>query len=132
MPSFGEDSTQKLNTLVKPLQDLLLEVIKTYDCKIICGFRGEKEQNEAFEKGYSQKKWPQSNHNIYPSRAVDVAPYNNGIKWDDIDSFNHFAGYVRGIAAQMGIKIRWGGDWNGNFDLKDQSFFDRVHFEILD
>ena len=44
--------------------------------------------------------------------------------------FYHFADYVRGIAEGMGIKIRWGSDWNGNFDLKDQNFYDLLHFEV--
>ena len=74
--------------------------------------------------------YPNSKHNKLPSKAVDVAPYP--IDWNDPDRFYHFAGYVRGIAEGMGIKIRWGGDWNGNFDLKDQNFYDLPHFELLD
>ena len=35
-------------------------------------------------------------------------------------------------ANGMGIKIRYGGDWNGNFDLKDQNFYDGVHFELIE
>ena len=41
-----------------------------------------------------------------------------------------FAGYVKGVAASLGIEIRIGADWNGNFTAKDQSFHDLPHFEI--
>ena len=41
-----------------------------------------------------------------------------------------FAGYVQGVAEQLGIKIRWGGDWDSDFDFKDQTFNDLVHFEL--
>lgn len=71
-----------------------------------------------------------SKHNSQPSKAVDVSPYP--INWNNKEGFYHFAGFVRATAQQMGIKIRWGGDWNGNFDLKDQNFFDLPHFEILE
>ena len=36
-----------------------------------------------------------------------------------------------GVAAAEGIKIRWGGDWDRDNDLADQSFNDLVHFEDL-
>ncbi len=32
---------------------------------------------------------------------------------------------------KKGIKIRWEGDWNGNYDLKDQNFYDLPHFEAV-
>ncbi len=43
----------------------------------------------------------------------------------------YFAGLVRGIAVSWGVKIRWGGDWDMDGDLKDNSFDDLVHFEIV-
>jgi peptidoglycan L-alanyl-D-glutamate endopeptidase CwlK len=32
-------------------------------------------------------------------------------------------------ARKLGIKIRWGGDWDGN-GKQDDKFLDFVHFEI--
>jgi len=133
MPAFGDKSRQKLETCDQKLQDLFNEVIKTYDCSIIEGHRTKEAQDEVYHSGKSQVTWPKSKHNSVPSKAVDVAPWfkdSPHIRWNDKDSWYHFGGYVRGIASQMGIKIRWGGDWNGNFDLKDQSFMDLPHFEI--
>jgi hypothetical protein len=65
-----------------------------------------------------------------PSRAVDVAPYP--IDWNDFKRFYHFAGIVRAVAHQRGVKIRWGGDWDSDFDFKDERFLDLPHFELVD
>jgi len=120
---------RNLSTVNGRLQDVFLEVIKGYDCSILCGFRNEEDQDEAFHTGRSQKKWPDGRHNKAPSNAVDVAPWP--IDWNNKKRFYHFAGYVKGVADKMGIKLRWGGDWDSDNDLDDQSLFDLVHFELI-
>ncbi len=110
MPKFGRRSNINLTTCHPKLQRLFREVVKTYDCSILYGHRGEDEQNAAFYDDKSTKKWPDSKHNSVPSMAIDVAPWP--INWDNIDRFSHFAGYVQCIADQMGIKVAWGGWWN--------------------
>ena len=128
MPKFGSTSKRRLSTCEKDLQLLFKEVVKGFDCTIVCGYRGEKDQNEAYERGNSKVKYPHGRHNANPSRAVDVAPYP--IDWSDRDRFHYFAGYVKGIASQMGIDVIWGGDWDNDTDLKDNGFDDLVHFEL--
>ena len=128
MPRFGGTSKRRLDTCEKDLQLLFNEVIKEFDCSIICGHRGEKAQNEAFERGNSKAKYPKGRHNANPSRAVDVAPYP--IDWSDRERFTYFAGFVKGVASQMGIYIIWGGDWDNDTDLKDNGFDDLFHFEL--
>ena len=128
MPKFGSTSKRRLSTCEKDLQLLFKEVVRGFDCTIVCGYRGEKDQNEAYERGNSKVKYPHGRHNANPSRAVDVAPYP--IDWSDRDRFHYFAGYVKGIASQMGIDVIWGGDWDNDTDLKDNGFDDLVHFEL--
>ena len=41
-----------------------------------------------------------------------------------------FAGFVLGVANQMGIKLRWGGDWDQDFEVQDNKFDDFPHFEL--
>lgn len=36
-----------------------------------------------------------------------------------------------GVATMMGVKIRWGGDWDLDTDLKDNTFDDLPHFELI-
>ena len=44
--------------------------------------------------------------------------------------FYNFAGTVQGVAKMLNIKIRWGGDWDSDNDLKDQTLYDLPHFEL--
>ena len=128
MPSFSSRSQEKLDTCHPDLIRLFKEVVKHYDCTILEGRRSFKRQEKLFAEGKS--KTMNSKHLSNPSIAVDVAPYP--IDWDDKQRFYHFGGYVLGVANELGIKIRWGGDWNGNLNLKDQNFFDLPHFELID
>ena len=128
MPRFGKRSIGRLQTCDQKLQELFYEVVKHFDCSIIEGHRGEERQNKAFADGKSKVKYPNGKHNKFPSVAVDVAPYP--IDWSDRDRFHYFGGFVLGVAKQMGMNIRWGGDWNQDTETKDNKFDDLVHFEI--
>lgn len=130
MPSFSQVSRDRLKTCHPHLQAVFAEVIQHRDCAILCGHRGQAEQDEALRTGKSKLGWPKSAHNSLPSRAVDVAPFP--IDWNDADRFRLFAGFVLGIAAKMGIPLRWGGDWDGDMTNKDQTFHDLPHFELVD
>ena len=130
MPKFSMNSQIALSTCHMDLQKLFMEVIKRYDCTIICGHRSEAAQNTAFAEGKSKLKYPSSKHNSYPSMAVDVAPYVNGIHWNDLGGFYLFAGYVMRVADELGISIRYGGDWDGDKTTADQKFHDLPHFEL--
>ena len=128
MPRFGKRSISRLKTCDQKLQELFYEVVKHFDCSIIEGHRGEERQNKAFADGNSKVKYPNGKHNQNPSIAVDVAPYP--IDWSDRDRFHYFGGFVLGVAKEMGMNIRWGGDWNQDTQTKDNKFDDLVHFEI--
>ena len=125
---FGKRSMKNLNQAHPDLQKLFFEVIKHVDCSVICGHRSEREQNLLFYDGKSELKFPNSKHNASPSLAVDVVPWP--VDWSDSKKFYYFSGIVHGIAAQLKIKIRWGGDWNSNNNLDDQKFNDLPHFEL--
>lgn len=135
MPAFSQESFSKLSQCHIDLQTLFYEVIKYRDCKILEGHRGQLEQNAAFAEGKSKLRWPDGKHNASPSLAVDVAPYPIPA-WSKINNFIYFGGFVMGIAAKLKAEgkithdIRYGGDFNGNEDVTDQSFVDAVHFEI--
>ena len=130
MPKFGKSSKARLATCDNRLQQVFNEVIKTVDCSILEGHRSAERQDKLFEEGKTKVKYPNGRHNADPSRAVDVAPYP--IDWDDRERFHFFAGFVLGIAKSMGINLRWGGDWNQNFEVDDNQFDDFPHFELKD
>jgi peptidoglycan L-alanyl-D-glutamate endopeptidase CwlK len=143
MPKFSEQSLEKLSTCHPELQLLFNEVIKTFDCTIAQGHRGEAEQNKAFEEGKSKLRWPNGNHNKMPSMAVDVYPYPVNLNPKNVRDaeiykwrMSYFAGQVKAIARQlkeegkMKFNLVWGCDWDDDTELTDHTFFDFPHFEL--
>ena len=128
VPKFGKRSRERLATCDEKLQKVFYKVIDYVDCSVIEGHRGEERQNKLYEEGKTKVKYPSGRHNHNPSRAVDVVPYP--VDWSDRERFHLFAGFVLGLAQSMGIKLRWGGDWNMNFDVDDNKFDDFPHFEL--
>ena len=128
MPQFGKKSKEQLATCDERLIKIFNEVIKTVDCSVLEGHRSEDRQNALYEEGKTKVKYPQGRHNKFPSRAADVVPYP--IDWDDRERFHLFAGFVLGTAKQVGVKLRWGGDWNINWFVDDNKFDDFPHFEL--
>ena len=132
MPRFGKRSKERLKGVDAKLQNVLNEVVKYFDITIIEGLRSQERQNELVAQGKSKTKFGKH----VDGKAVDLAPYP--IDWKARDDFHYLGGFVLGMAASMGIKIRWGGDWNasslfkGQRTTKDNNFDDLVHFEILD
>ena len=125
--SYGKTSSARLATCHRDLQRLCNELIKHRDVAILSGKRGEKEQNDLVLAQKSELVYPLSNHNTEPlSTAVDMAPYHTyqpHIHWENEEEFLEFSGFVKGVAAVMGIDIKWGGDW--------ESFTDMPHWELV-
>jgi peptidoglycan L-alanyl-D-glutamate endopeptidase CwlK len=134
MPSYSQSSKDKLSTCHPDLQIIFNEVIKYFDNIITCGHRGEKEQEEAFNNGYSKAHFGQSKHNSSPSMAVDSIPYP--VDYKDINRMRFYAGFVLGIAQillnenKISHKLVSGFDWNSDTELKDTKFQDAPHFEL--
>jgi peptidoglycan L-alanyl-D-glutamate endopeptidase CwlK len=126
VPHFGKKSRRVLEGLDDDLQALLNEVIKFIDISLIEGYRSVDRQKELFKLG--KAKTLESKH--LTAEACDLAPYHNGIDWNNRENFIYMAGVIKGIAWQMGIPIKWGGDWNKNNDLSDNNFDDLNHIEL--
>lgn len=138
MSHFGKASLAKLETCHVELVDVCRLVIPHYDFTIIWGRRLELAQNEAFALGFSTKLWPESNHNAIPpalSEAIDVAPWHTTrphIRWENTNEFIFLAGHMMMAAAALGVKLRYGGDWDQDHDLYDRNKpFDLGHFERI-
>lgn len=127
---YGKRSKERLSTCDNRIVNIFYKAIEIMDISIVCGNRGEVDQNLAFESGNSKLKWPDSNHNKEPSKAVDAVPYPT--MWDSEDHFYMLNGVIQAIAAQHGVTIRWGGDWDRDNDFSDQKFMDLGHWELVD
>ena len=130
MNHYSENSQAKLDSCHMDLQQVFTDALQVMDHSIICGYRSESEQLTLFLEKKSKVRLGKHNH--VPSLAVDAIVYPVNPVWEeDRDRIILFAGIVLGIAHRRKIKIRWGGDWDSDKDLKDQKFNDLVHFELI-
>lgn len=129
MPYFGERSKKNLETCCIEIQLIMNEAIKGWDFSVICGHRSAREQNEAYRSGKSKVRYPDSKHNMFPSDAIDITPYP--INYKDIGSFYLLVGYIIRVAEEKGVKLKYGGDWDGDRKTADQTFHDLGHLEIV-
>jgi len=124
MPRFGKRSKERLKGVDTKLVNVLNALIKIMDVTIIEGVRSAERQEELLKKKATKTKY--SKH--MEGKAVDLAPYP--IDWDDRERFHYMGGMLRGIGHQLGTPVRWGGDWDSDGEIKDNSFDDLVHVEI--
>ncbi len=124
MYKFGKRSRERLKGVDTKLVNVLNELIKMMDVTVIEGLRSAERQKELLAKGATKVKY--SKH--MEGKAVDIAPYP--IDWEDRDRFYYMGGMIRGIGKQLGINIRFGGDWDSDGETKDNNFDDLVHIEL--
>lgn len=143
--SFGKGSTEKLKTLHPKLRLVVQKALDfgVMDFSVIDGIRTYEEQRELFLAkppktkldGVTRKSKHQADENGF-SQAVDLLPYPaeiNGVNvWSDSSRFHILAGLMYAAASELGVVIRWGGDWDSDGNNKDSSFDDLPHFELAD
>lgn len=141
MNRYSDRSASALATAHPSLAAILRGVLEHWDHRVLTGYRGEAAQRAALRARKSKLDWPRSSHNVYPSRAVDAEPcpvqYPDPIpdaaERDRMKTWARWymwGGFVLGYAAARGVKLRWLGDSDGDFDVGDQSFDDLAHFEL--
>ena len=134
---LGKESLAKLDTCHPTIKGLIIAVANgidqgdlayagIHDMTVLCGWRGEFDQNKAVADGASKTPWPRSAHNKTDelgrprSEAADVAPYPipkkpNG-EWDE-EKFGILHAYVAGVAHGNDIDL---------FDIS----WDRPHVQL--
>jgi len=154
MPKYGATSERHLAGVAAALVRVMRAVVARFDNSIWDGARTVAEQAENVRRGVSQTM--DSKHVVGPglrdlADAVDAYPFPVRLPQappallalsstdraaiaaytKDLARFYYFGGYVLGTADQLGVPLRWGGDWNGNREVNDQKFDDLPHFELL-
>lgn len=133
---FSQHSLDILATAHPDLQRLFLELSTQMDITIVCGYRNNVEQLEAYRIGKSKVKPGCGKHNHQPALAVDAVPALAPRFWrkgKDLPEkeYRDFAYIVMLEAQALGLKIRWGGDWDGNgVYTNNQTFNDFAHYEL--
>lgn len=138
MYRYGARSLSVLDTLHPDLQALCLTLIRFKDTALIEGHRSNERQQELLDEGKTKLGPGRSKHNRNPSEAVDMLPWPfSSDDWNDRNKFHLHAGYVLAVADQlhsdgvMGRKVRWGGDWDKDWETSDNVFDDFPHFELI-
>ena len=125
MPRFGKKSLAELRGLDSGLVNVLNQAIKHFDFSVIEGMRSLETQTQYVADGVS--KTLKSKH--LEGKAVDISPYP--IDYDDSERFVYLGGFILGVASQLGVKLRWGLDWDMDTYTKDTNFRDLGHFELI-
>ena len=142
MNRWSRRSLKNLSTCHEDLIFLFDNVLQEFDCSVICGHRNEEDQHKAFVTGFSKLDWPDGKHNSWPSDAVDASPYLSDIRIDGnnpkhLKYFYHFSGIVLGVASElykqgaMAHRVRFGGDWDMDDNMDDQTLNDLYHYELI-
>lgn len=123
-------SVRSLNNL-KGVDERLVAVVKRaiqlteYDFYVFEGVRSKERQKELFRVGAT--KTMNSKH--IRGLAVDLYPVGKPIPWDMCKVIQKA---MFEAAKELGVRIRWGGDWNMNGSSADEKFYDGPHFELLE
>ena len=136
MYKYSQNSLDRLNTCHPDLQKILKYAIQFYDITILEGVRTKERQQQLVDSGMS--KTLDSKHLKQPdgySHAVDCAIWP--VDWNDRERFVLLQGFLKGVAEMMyskgeiSHKVRLGVDWDNDGNIKEHSFFDGPHIEIV-
>lgn len=139
---WGRRSLDNLSTVhprLRAVADRALQLSPT-DFVVTDGLRGKEDQDRAVAEKRSKTPFPKSNHNktsdpswvgdrYKASDALDFMPLPLGYKapasvWKGIATAFEQAG------RELGIKVRWGGDWNMDGDKTLNDSWDMPHVEL--
>lgn len=141
MWQLSKKSNDNLATCEKDLQIIFNKAIlySPYDFAIIEGHRTTKRQAELYRIGRAENDDRHtvtdcdginslSEHNYYPSRALDIMAYINGAHTWEKKYYDAIAEHVLTVAADLydEAAVKHRPKWGGNFN-----FYDGGHYELI-
>jgi peptidoglycan L-alanyl-D-glutamate endopeptidase CwlK len=136
-------SERSLNNL-KGVHPKLVAVVKRaleltpIDFTVLEGVRSQDRQNELWAQGRTKPgpvvTWVQTSgtHGVQGDgygHAVDLAPYP--IDWNDLRRFDQLANTMMAAARELGVTLRWGGNWDMDVVIHERGESDSPHFELF-
>ena len=111
--------------------------ITRQDFSVLEGVRTPERQSELYAQGRSKPgqivTWTMtSNHFVQADgygHAVDLVPYP--LDWSDLKAFDAIAMAMFDAADELGLKIRWGADWDMDGKPREKGESDSPHFELV-
>ena len=133
--SLSNTSKQRLETTNPLIQKIINEALSTsmidFGIPQYGGKRTVEEQKALYDDNKSKcdGKVKKSYHQT--GNAVDIVAYVNGHYTYDTRYYYMLGHHILSTAKRLGVtNLRWGGDWDKDWDLDDQSFNDLCHFEL--
>lgn len=124
---------------VKPILRKVVEraiQLSTIDFLVSEGKRTLKRQQELYAQGRTspgKKVTRTMNSKHLTGDAVDLAPFVDGkADWDDLKKFDEIYKAMMAAAEGLGVKLRYGGDWDRDGILREKGETDSPHFELAD
>ena len=134
---FGQRSLDRLNGVNTRLVSVVHRALElsTVDFTVVEGLRSKQRQAQLYAQGRTTAgkivTWTLKSKHI-DGLAVDLAPFADGkIDWSDSKKFDAIAKAMFKAAAELGVKIRWGKDWNANGIIGERGEVDSPHFELV-
>lgn len=125
---LGQRSLDRLRGVNNSLVAVLKKACESmpFDITVLEGVRSYERQQELLKQGAT--KVSVSRH--MSGNAIDIAPYP--IDWNDTERFKIVAHHMFAAAKELGIVIRWGGNWSRQDETvkPTSSFVDMPHFEL--
>lgn len=113
--------------------------LSTVDFLVLEGVRTPQRQRELYAQGRTKPgpvvTWTlKSNHFVRADgygHAVDLAPFP--IDWEGPTRFPKFDAIAKAMfaaAEELGVRIRWGADWDQDGKARERGESDSPHFEL--
>jgi len=137
--SLGQQSRARLKGVHPDLVKVVELAIKktATDFLVLEGVRTPARQKELYAQGRTRPgqvvTWTLTSNHFAKAdgfgHAVDLAPYP--VDWNDLKKFDAISKAMFAAAAELGIRIRWGADWDQDGKSRERGESDSPHFEIM-
>lgn len=133
---FGQRSLDRLNGVNTRLVSVVHRALElsTVDFTVVEGLRSKQRQQQLYAQGRTAAgrivTWTLKSKHI-DGLAVDLAPITDGkIDWNNLAKFDAIGAAMKKAAAELGVTIRWGADWDRDGKLREKGESDSPHFEL--
>jgi len=137
---LGTQSRARLHGVHGDLTRVVFRAIEIsdQDFMVLEGVRTPERQRQLYAQGRTKPgnkvTWTlNSNHFINPKtgkgHAVDLVPYP--VDWNDLAKFDAINDAMQTAAKELGVKLRWGADWDRDGKPRERGESDSPHWEII-
>jgi peptidoglycan L-alanyl-D-glutamate endopeptidase CwlK len=136
--TFGKTSIGRLRGVHPAMVAVVLLALRKspQDFSVLEGVRTEQRQRLLYAQGRTTPgdvvTWTLNSPHIPKDdgygHAVDLTPYP--LDWKDTAAFDRVAQAMFAAAEELGVKIRWGADWDSDGNPRERGESDSPHFEL--